>query len=764
MSIDRIFVFGSNLAGRHGKGAALHAKQAHDAEYGVGIGRTGNAYAIPTKDARIRTLPLDRIAVHVAEFLAYARAHPNLDFQVTKIGCGLAGYQEQDIAPMFKDAPNNCHLPDLWRSNQSIPKEAPMRTSTDTPLNQQPADSDRVKAAAIEGRRVGGYADPETAHKAALADVQDFVRIKDPAWQTDAAVQIAASVQEDKHYKAGLERAVASHPGVPQKIASLDVKNTAKVNAKEDRKAAELQSMLREKVVQAKSWSPEQATQHAVEDLAAYRIETSPAMRHYLQGDMRLNADVNPSYKSALDHAARDVIVGTTTHESTIGAGTNMGLRVTPTGDPKHPTKSQDDRVIGTSLSEFLAHFDPDRAAVPSDKAAAGKVATLAAPDGPLASRTGVTADHDVIHIAAGSVTYRAEFLKDEVNTIAATRPEHERAPGLGEPIDDVRAKVLDTHQSSALFAEQGAQPGVQERFDAERDAITRMQPSELKQVEQAQTKGPEQAERVIGETMKQMQAEVEIRPKQVPPKPLEDRYNIVKSGMFTKNYEVREQPGKVAFSERFLTLKTATNDASAITAMVERASEKGWGTVTLSGTLDFQRQAWIAATAHGITAVGYTPTPGDREAAAREAETVAANRQGGSISREAAPREGGTIERHGLVQANPVKGPDTDTPQAAAAPGSAPTPAAVAKPNEPSQTITDRQLSTLIEKAIRDAGVPPGMQDKVRTTIQAEATKRTERGETFTKVHIFDAAAKRPLAPEINFAAPTRSQPELTR
>ena len=116
---DMIFVFGSNLAGRHGKGAALSARQNYGAEYGVGVGRTGNSYAIPTKDERIRTLPLARIQKYVAEFIEYAQAHPELRFQVTKIGCGLAGYQEHEISPMFKEAPNNCDLPDWWRVRSS---------------------------------------------------------------------------------------------------------------------------------------------------------------------------------------------------------------------------------------------------------------------------------------------------------------------------------------------------------------------------------------------------------------------------------------------------------------------------------------------------------------------------------------------------------------------------------------------------------------------------------------------------------------------
>jgi hypothetical protein len=112
--ISEIFVFGSNEAGRHGKGAALHAREHHGAQYGVGLGRTGEAWAIPTKDAELRTLPLERIAHYVAQFLTYAEVHPELLFKVTAIGTGLAGYKHEDIAPMFLRAPRNCRLPDEW--------------------------------------------------------------------------------------------------------------------------------------------------------------------------------------------------------------------------------------------------------------------------------------------------------------------------------------------------------------------------------------------------------------------------------------------------------------------------------------------------------------------------------------------------------------------------------------------------------------------------------------------------------------------------
>jgi hypothetical protein len=114
---QNIFVFGSNLRGVHGAGAAKEARKFWGAAYGMGIGRTGMAYAIPTKDFRIQTLPISNIRVHVSHFLNYTDAHPELRFLVTKIGCGLAGYREAEISPLFANAPANCVLPNGWRQN-----------------------------------------------------------------------------------------------------------------------------------------------------------------------------------------------------------------------------------------------------------------------------------------------------------------------------------------------------------------------------------------------------------------------------------------------------------------------------------------------------------------------------------------------------------------------------------------------------------------------------------------------------------------------
>lgn len=110
-----IFVFGSNLAGRHGAGAALYARYHWGAELGVGEGRTGSAYALPTKDAALRPRTLDDIRRSVEVFCRYAAQHPELRFRVTRVGCGLAGFRDDQISPMFRGAPANCCLPDEWR-------------------------------------------------------------------------------------------------------------------------------------------------------------------------------------------------------------------------------------------------------------------------------------------------------------------------------------------------------------------------------------------------------------------------------------------------------------------------------------------------------------------------------------------------------------------------------------------------------------------------------------------------------------------------
>ena len=104
-----VFVFGSNLAGFHGGGAAHVAYKMFGAIWGQGVGMQGQSYAIPTMQGGVET-----IAPYVDEFIEYAGNHPEKKFLVTEIGCGIAGFTPEEIAPLFKKAA------DIW--NISLPK------------------------------------------------------------------------------------------------------------------------------------------------------------------------------------------------------------------------------------------------------------------------------------------------------------------------------------------------------------------------------------------------------------------------------------------------------------------------------------------------------------------------------------------------------------------------------------------------------------------------------------------------------------------
>ena len=113
-SPNEIFVFGSNLAGAHGAGAARAALR-YGAKLGAGNGLVGRTYAIPTKDHSIQTLSLVAVEQYINDFVEFATMQSAMSFFVTRIGCGLAGYTDAQIAPLFYGAPPNCNFAEQWK-------------------------------------------------------------------------------------------------------------------------------------------------------------------------------------------------------------------------------------------------------------------------------------------------------------------------------------------------------------------------------------------------------------------------------------------------------------------------------------------------------------------------------------------------------------------------------------------------------------------------------------------------------------------------
>ena len=99
LAANEVFVFGSNLQGHHYGGAARIAEEKFGAIFGQGVGLQGQSYAIPTMQGGVET-----IRPYVDEFIEFAKQHPELIFYVTRIGCGIAGFQDSEIAPLFRGA------------------------------------------------------------------------------------------------------------------------------------------------------------------------------------------------------------------------------------------------------------------------------------------------------------------------------------------------------------------------------------------------------------------------------------------------------------------------------------------------------------------------------------------------------------------------------------------------------------------------------------------------------------------------------------
>ena len=148
---NEVFVFGSNRAGNHGKGAALTAKEKFGAEQGVGSGPTGQTYAIPTKDDKLNTLSYDSISTEIEDFIEYAERNPDKTFLVTAIGTGLAGLKAEHILYYFNNAPVNIKLPKKWANVVPSKPQNASRNPGIVVEGTNKANDDIIKVEGING-------------------------------------------------------------------------------------------------------------------------------------------------------------------------------------------------------------------------------------------------------------------------------------------------------------------------------------------------------------------------------------------------------------------------------------------------------------------------------------------------------------------------------------------------------------------------------------------------------------------------------------
>lgn len=205
---------------------------------------------------------------------------------------------------------------------------------------------------------------------------------------------------------------------------------------------------------------------------------------------------------------------------------------------------------------------------------------------------------------------------------------------------------------------------------------------------------------------------------------PLEDRFNVQRIGLVEKAYHFRDQAGRVAFTDKFSSITTASESPAAIKAMVDRAAERGWETVRLKGSPEFVRQGWIAATAQGLKAVGHTATPADQDAAEKERGRLQVSQDMPTPQRSSAST--------GRAGSGEVERPNSDRTAGQAGP--------------------QRQLACAIEKALSEGRVSPELRGQVRALMNAEGARRVAGGERF-RIPLYDARAPRartiPIQPE---------------
>jgi len=261
---------------------------------------------------------------------------------------------------------------------------------------------------------------------------------------------------------------------------------------------------------------------------------------------------------------------------------------------------------------DYAARHRPHDAAAPTSAAAAPASSDKPVPDQQMP--TVVT--NSIEHVSARELQAEGPDTAELRKRLLADRSSTGPGPSPSSP-SPLRP---DTGAASAASTE-----AAREKEDRDRETIARMTRPELDEYAAARKVSEERVDQVLRAAQRRIEAEAD-RPGVRAYPPLEERFNI-KRHLLRRDYEFRDQPGKVAFTERWLSMKSTAHSVAVVKAMVDRAEERGWDAVRVKGSAEFERQVWIAATARGIKALGYEPTEGDRLTMAHERERLNAER-----------------------------------------------------------------------------------------------------------------------------------------
>ena len=283
-------------------------------------------------------------------------------------------------------------------------------------------------------------------------------------------------------------------------------------------------------------------------------------------------------------------------------------------------------------------------------------------------------------HNAQSQATYKAELAKQDPYT----------AEVVTQAFAQEQQNVAAKEERKAL--ELAAVAPVVASIDAANRTAQRQEG--VNSIERA---APQQAVINTIERVAQREAELDATKRQRSEPPLEDRFNVVTRFARGRDYHFRDVAGKVAFKERWLSMQTSVDAPAVVKAMLDRAQERGWEAIRIKGSEEFQRQAWIAATARGMKAVGYEPTQGDR---------AAVNEERARLHRDEVKSLPPTIQTRSPARPDVRRDQIPERPVAASEP---PIPARAldsASPKKPPAQAADKPIAAPLRSFLTDRGV----------------------------------------------------------